>query len=326
MPTYLNIDGNQKEIESFCHSIDGVKTELNSLYASIDGVNRLIFSPKIKWYKFAVRTYFGDYDTSSAVSVTSRNVKNGYVQKYADNYSESGTETISSVTGISVGEYFKYTYFGYGGDYYCYRRTSSYVRGYLVTSYNTKPYGDILETVSSYDETDYPENGLHTDGYWYIRVDKMYRWSKYTIKEVYNWIGPSSRSVIWYDSDRITRYLYQSVSINGGTATLIGTPYDFYLSSNETTNDEYIAEINSGGYKYMASSEAEATTNPISSYCKITSLTGSSNDDDKVTVSYGKYQYSVSNTFDTLIGIVESPNADEYPENGEYNGYWYIKI
>lgn len=169
MPTFTTIDGVSRELTGWPVMIGGVSRELDSMMAAADGVSREIFSGETSWKKYAVRTYFGDYDTSSSITKSSNALKND-CRAYLEDYVESGLLSSSSIGDYSVGSYFKHPIDGSGADYYCYRKTSTTVYGYEIVSYNVQPYGDALETVFSRDKTTYPENGLHTDGYWYVKI------------------------------------------------------------------------------------------------------------------------------------------------------------
>lgn len=89
----------------------------------------------------------------------------------------SGT---SSVRGSALPNYFEYyPYYMYDGELYklvSYTTQNNYGMHIfaqevgVVTSTTETSQGSYIEDVTSSDEAAYPENGIHTDGYWYVKV------------------------------------------------------------------------------------------------------------------------------------------------------------
>ena len=163
----VNIDGVEREIISCKATVDGVVRDLDRVYASVDGVQREIFSRNAAWKKYSVRSYFIDGTTATNITAYDAfNFKYLSYPAYNSNYKESGTvDTIA--TGIPAGQYFVYN----GNDYKSGGTQSGgfVIVGYKVSGYSTQQ-GDYIETVTADAPDAYPADGVHTDGYWYVRV------------------------------------------------------------------------------------------------------------------------------------------------------------
>lgn len=119
---------------------------------------------KLSFYSYAYVTLYKTYTynssdgtftvpTASNQIATARGSEIGSLRYSYPYYKDSGTE-ISEIT--SSGNYYN--------NYYSYSRTLYYSE--KVTSYSQ---GTYIEDVTSDNETAYPENGRHTDGYWYVK-------------------------------------------------------------------------------------------------------------------------------------------------------------
>lgn len=164
MPTYTTSGGVSRELTSWPVMIDGVSRELETMFGAVDGVQREIFSGiRYTWEQYLMREHL----VASTENNTLRLSASATITKYASAYLDSGsTETTAST--IVTGDYFLYksTYYCAASDY-----SSKSTKAYTCSVSTEK---QLIGTVQSKDLSDYPANGLHTDGYWYrIVIDGL---------------------------------------------------------------------------------------------------------------------------------------------------------
>ena len=164
MPTYTMVDGVSRELTSWPVMADGVQRELNNMVATVGGVQREIFSGiRYKWEQYLMREHL----VASTETVTLRLTSSESITKYASAYLDSGSTETTAGT-IVTGDYFLYksTYYCAASDY-----SSKSTKAYTCSVSTEKK---LIGTVQSKDLSDYPANGLHTDGYWYrIVIDGL---------------------------------------------------------------------------------------------------------------------------------------------------------
>ena len=164
MPTYTMVDGVSRELTSWPVMADGVQRELNNMVATVGGVQREIFSGiRYKWEQYLMREHL----LASTETVTLRLTSSESITKYASAYLDSGSTETTAGT-IVTGDYFLYksTYYCAASDY-----SSKSTKAYTCSVSTEKK---LIGTVQSKALSDYPANGLHTDGYWYrIVIDGL---------------------------------------------------------------------------------------------------------------------------------------------------------
>lgn len=167
MPMYATVGGVQREITSLPVAVDGVSRKMSSMLGTVDGVQREVFSGTIvyTWKKCEVSKFF----VSSDETVKVRIYTTEEVSVYSDGSPSSRLTTVY-VRDLLAGDYFIY-------NDQIYLAKNDFSNAYVIPGYDCYTVtigsgkGDYIETVTSNLADVYPINGLHTDGYWYVKVD-----------------------------------------------------------------------------------------------------------------------------------------------------------
>lgn len=163
--------------------------------------------------------------------------------------------------------------------------------------------GDFIETVESIDAAAYPENGAQ-GGYWYAKYSETpTTWERYSIA------ATEIKGASFTHTATSTTYLYRATaySISGKNFTATGTRTR--VSSLAVGN--YLIQKDG---TFVSSTSMSGDT-----LCKITKKSGSSS------VSLTFDTYTVGDEKGSYVDTVTSYNPNEYPNNGIYNGYWYVR-
>lgn len=182
----VTIGGTAKTISGGYVNIGGVWKPIVKTYVNVNGVWKSAWKNLTTWKKYSVKQTTGaPYKTVKSAK------KNGdfnatlnvyYASSYSFN-SSTGVYTLSSsksfqiqkldstnkyhmTSGASSGAVMyewisggKTSILNYNMNYYEWTATPSV----------TQSQGDYISDVSSEDESAYPDNGVHTDGYWYVK-------------------------------------------------------------------------------------------------------------------------------------------------------------
>lgn len=172
------------------------------------------------------------------------------------------------------------------------------------TPYTAVPIrGDFIETVESINPTAYPENGAQ-GGFWYAKYSETpTTWERYSIA------ATEIKGTSFTHTATSTTYLYRATtySISGKNFTATGTRTR--VSSLAVGN--YLIQKDGA---FVSSTSMSGDT-----LCKITKKSGSSS------VSLTFDTYTIGDAKGSYVDAVTSYNPNEYPNNGVYNGYWYVK-
>lgn len=188
---------------------DGVNKKIKKMYAAVDGVYKLIFAEATVWKKYAATsttTYTEVIKTdgqaagmtqTNPYTIASKNQYGTYLNmRWATSYtfdSSTGKFTLNNYTegtyleahmagAITTGSS-KYYVQGctsnngsridttcvfrvFNGEY----ASALYFKNkHYATKSTTYSQGAYIEDVESDDPSAYPDNGVHTDGYWYVK-------------------------------------------------------------------------------------------------------------------------------------------------------------
>lgn len=219
-------------------------------------------------------------------------------------------------------------FYNVGPDQIRYQMDSIYPKylGYVIyeNNYGRVTYGEVqytkslIGTVSSSSEDAYPENGLHTDGYWYesLGYDEDYSQGSYiddvesTNSSAYPQSGVSGNYWYEYDSSRV---VYSQGTLNG--------------SVSSTSRYEYPDNGQSGSYWYVYNRE-EVEYSKGSYIGQVSATSPSQYPNDGYSGSYWYVYDHMDTTWyqGSYIGIVQSEDPSAYPTNGRHtDGYWYVK-
>ena len=163
--------------------------------------------------------------------------------------------------------------------------------------------GDFIETVESINPTAYPENGAQ-GGFWYAKYSETpTTWERYAIA------AAEIKGTSFTQTEASTTYLYRATtySISGKNFTATGTRTR--VSSLAVGN--YLIQKDG---TFVSSTSMSGDT-----LCKITKKSGTSS------VSLTFDTYTIGDAKGSYVDTVTSYNPNEYPNNGVYNGYWYVK-
>lgn len=268
-------------------------------------------------------------DSSGKITLTSAvktNVSALTAGKYIVSISSSSSTTTTStqyvykVTGVtSSGSTFSKTY------------TVSYER--YESSTNAKG-DDTGERVQS-NTMDYPVDGLHTDGKWYVMLKgsyMVYVWDVFNVvdsgwKTVESEPDRNTNPPIGIDGDTSLSYYDESSTIYYTTSknniTINNSGYASGFSSSLS-----LKGVSSGWYKPLNTAyyAPKSSNNKHYYYGTDGSVISDPNGDAIGGVDAEKRYDIVKNyTKGSATGnTVESPNASAYPQNGDSGNYWYV--
>lgn len=182
----VTVDGASKEISGGYVNIGGVWKPITKTYVNVNGVWKNAWKSVYKWAKYAV---------------TTSNIYEAYENDISHNVTKSGTAYINTGKSYSVDQtngtitlvdtkkwQVQYYYTGSNRAEYPYiiasgtsnfartvnvAKSSSnytiYYRKILTRMVETQGKGDLIDYVTAENEDAYPEDGVHTDGYWYVK-------------------------------------------------------------------------------------------------------------------------------------------------------------
>lgn len=184
----INIGGTQKSITDGYINVGGTLKRLVRGYQNVGGVLvPLAIFKRFVWKKYAVEST-NKYDLEQSSSYTpvsfTKGTKYTFYMKCAAGSSGLSLSTSKSLTAgtdfgysISEGVLRTYPYYKSGNTVYKYTQniststTAIKLRMYTMSAKETvtQSRGDYIEDVSSAVDGIYPDDGIHTDGYWYVK-------------------------------------------------------------------------------------------------------------------------------------------------------------
>ena len=288
-PAYATIDGVQRELTAIPAVVGGVQRDLDFLFGTVDGVAREIFaSAKHTWKKYEVvnvqKTEFtivsgetlfyvwlGDSNTStqsllaSSTTPTTFAICSGGVSCL--NTSNKITVSHSDYDALETGIWISQLKTGIYRDYPASRvksvdarlNWSSSTPYYLVitcdqhaeattTTEETLVY---IEDVAGRDADSYPENGLHTDGYWYVKVDggeSVQTVTVYSNDEVGYWSAVFTQKGSLTVGGVVITSEQQTVTVSGSSVEIIYTVISAMSTARKLyVNGVYVGTTGSSG-------------------------------------------------------------------------------
>lgn len=214
---FTTIGGVQRKLSAVPVNVGGVQRELSSLLATVDGVAREIFSSvKYTWEKYTCVECFVASGQATTVNISGTTT----VGLYNGSTPDSGTTTIA-FNKIKAGNYFRVA----GGQIYRADTDATFAFStYTITATPVAPgtvKGDYIGTVESDDASTYPENGAHTDGYWYVLVRPTITFTiqglSYTAEE-----GMTFAEWVESDYDNGWFYIYNNTVCGDGGDPIVG--------------------------------------------------------------------------------------------------------
>ena len=185
----ITIGGTAKNISGGYVNIGGVWKPIVKTYVNIGGVWKFAWKELYTWKKYTVADVEGApytevKDTATKTQSFSENSTTTvyYATKYTFNTS-TGKFALTSSTTSTLPNLFSGVYYstegksGLSSIRYCTQKTFYSSSGNWNVKYTlysakgtiTQEMGDYIEDVTSEIESTYPDNGVHTDGYWYVR-------------------------------------------------------------------------------------------------------------------------------------------------------------
>lgn len=186
LPGRVNIGGAWKTLTKGYVNVGGIWKPIVAGYVNVNGVWKLLWKAEKEilytWKKYSVKTttkytYSEGAQTSEAQQkATALNAASSYTFN-----TNTGQFTLTNPTAMTFGTITTDT------PYYMLDATTSNAMRKLVSKttsvvaatlkhipYNvsgtsTTSQGDYISDISSPDESAYPDNGIHTDGYWYVK-------------------------------------------------------------------------------------------------------------------------------------------------------------
>lgn len=225
----------------------------------------------------------------------------------------------SSSPGYTKGTYDKVYYYDYSA-------TVSNGSG-NVTVYEITPYGNYKLSYTSYKAQQvrgsyvddvvsstpdaYPDNGIQGN-YWYVKYsDTPITWERYSFTE-----GLVQGETDQQSTSRST-YFYSATSYTTSGKTF--TASVSRKQANGLTVGDYL--IQSNGEFVKPSSGTSGTVSGDTLY-EITAKSTSGYQNVSLTFA----TYTIGDIKGSYIDTVTSYNPYEYPDDGAYNGYWYVKV
>lgn len=183
----VTIGGVAKTLSDGYVNVNGVWKQLYKTYTNVDGVWKDAWESLFVWKKYnavgtsvweekteetTVRMFYSSgtfilykvktFDASTGkigVDKSGGAKSVNYTAGYNTSYPYYSTDDVYKITGEGT-----YNQTSTGTRYYEYPALMYYSE--RVTTYTQ---GTYIEDVTSDNETAYPENGIHTDGYWYVK-------------------------------------------------------------------------------------------------------------------------------------------------------------
>lgn len=186
LPGRVNIGGAWKTLTKGYVNVGGIWKPIVAGYVNVNGVWKLLWKAEKEilytWKKYSVKTTTGAPYTHAVGMTTIKTYAKGTALRTANNYTfdaNTGKFTLSSPVTVSVTT-ISYKYFMLNATtssemyrYYSKSTSSDSVTitcaPFNVSATTTKSQGDYISDVTSSDESAYPDNGVHTDGYWYVK-------------------------------------------------------------------------------------------------------------------------------------------------------------
>lgn len=257
-------------------------------------------------YKMVSSSYAAtssQFTLTNAVQTTRANIKVG---DYLVNVSTSNST-------VTTGSYlYKITSIS-GNTFYYTRWSPTQVRG-----------ATAINQVSS-STFDYPENGIQ-GGYWYVLVssgsssgstDPKYSWERYEVSAMANELDRAVTSMSVPDS--ISSYRYAVSPID---AEIIYTTSGYVWKLN---NPSYVRadllDMMVSVDSTMSSGTYANTQGPYLYQFLVDDTTAISTQ----VILYTVIRYGIQVSKGAYIDTVTS-NTNDYPSNGEHNGYWYVLV
>ena len=176
--------------------------------------------------------------------------------------------------------------------------------------------GDFIDDVTSANPDAYPDNGIQGD-YWYVRYsDTPITWERYAVSQTAV-EGSSTRATGVYN-----KYLKVGTeySIENGEFAVTTTQSLRIRSSTSSITAPYTI-LAGGALSLQSSSQTTGDTVRGPMLGKLTKIAGSSSS------MYADFiPYTIGTSKGSYIGTVKSFVPDEYPDDGEQDGYWYVKV
>lgn len=187
----VTVGGTGKNISGGYVNIGGVWKPIVKTYVNIGGVWKPAWKELYTWKKYLVADVEGaPYTDEKATSTQTQGFSENstttvyYASKYTFSTS-TGKFTLTSPTTSTLPKLFSGVYYstegksGISSIKYCIQKSFYSSSGRWNITYRlhsakgtiTQAIGDYIEDVTSEIESTYPDNGMHTDGYWYVKQE-----------------------------------------------------------------------------------------------------------------------------------------------------------
>lgn len=185
----ITIGGTAKNISGGYVNIGGVWKPIVKTYVNVGGVWKPAWKELYTWKKYLVADVEGaPYTEKQSTSTSTRTMSNTVTVYLCNSYTFSSTTgftmnsptttTVSTLRGSSATQYIstegtKNLMKLYKIQSVSSSGSSKIVRYWLYSAVGTitQAMGDYIEDVTSEIESTYPDNGIHTDGYWYVKQE-----------------------------------------------------------------------------------------------------------------------------------------------------------
>lgn len=176
----VTVGGTAKDITGGYVNIGGVWKPIVKTYVNVNGVWKSAWKNLYTWKKYSVNTTTSapyTYSEGAQISVTyasKTSVRAGSSFTFDANTGifTLKTQISTYITSLTTSRpYFTFTSGSPSGMFKYYSKSGTTVTyaPYNVSATITQSRGDYISDVTSESESAYPTNGVHTDGYWYVR-------------------------------------------------------------------------------------------------------------------------------------------------------------
>lgn len=183
----VTVGGTSKTISGGYVNIGGVWKPIAKTYVNVNGVWENAWKDLYTWKKYRVKSekVYAESKASTITQETLSKTDKVYCGKGYTFNTSTGKYTLQTTKSGTVSDLSSatYKYFMFGtsktGTTMCEVNSKStstvndsvYLKYYLyTTTYSTKQVqGTYIEDVTAENASAYPTNGVHTDGYWYVK-------------------------------------------------------------------------------------------------------------------------------------------------------------
>ena len=185
---YVTIGGAKKDVAIEYVNVNGVWKAFAKTYGNVNGVWKNAWETSFTWKKYNVihNVQYTSKKTSDTVAVRQDNFKKIYAGTGYTFDNGTGIYSLTNAINIGIDDMSKYR----SEKYFMPKSTGSVMYEFMDTDFvnidgylyyccicyeytssqsSTSVIGSYISDVTAETENAYPANGIHTDGYWYVK-------------------------------------------------------------------------------------------------------------------------------------------------------------